>query len=182
MELAFPMHRTRFAGPVCAVLLLLLASLPHAASPQAPGDARAIRLEASWLAGSVTYSMRLADGWFAGGGLGGGIDALRLVSSRDLFFGRTDQDYTELAHLIGFASWTPSPYFRTDVGLRAAVIIYGDADFSGTHFVGPYVAQAVGWRRLKAGPRLQAGLVRVGGVDGVAVFFQPIVVSLTLPW
>jgi hypothetical protein len=181
MESAFPMHRTRFAGPVCAVFVLLLALRPDPAFTQAPGDQRAVRLEASWLAGSATYSTRFADGWFAGGGLGGGIDALRLVSGRDLFFGRTDQDYTELAHLIGLASWTPSPHFRTDFGLRAAFIIYGDADFSGTHFVGPYVAPAVGWRRLKAGPRLQAGLVRVGGVDGVAVFFQPIVVSLTLP-
>jgi hypothetical protein len=176
------MHHTRFTAPICAATLLLLASLADPASTQAPGDPRAVRLEASWLAGSVTYSTRLADGWFAGGGLGGGIDALRLVSDRDLFLGRTDQDYTELAHLVGFASWTPSPHFRTDFGLRASVIIYGDADFSGTHFIGPYVAPAVGWRRLKAGPRLQAGLVRAGGVDGVAVFFKPIVVSLTLPW
>jgi hypothetical protein len=109
------------------------------------------------------------------------VDALRILSGSDLFFGGDDQEYHELAQLAGFASWTPSPHFRTDIGVRASFIIYGDDDFSGTSFVGAYLAPAVGWRRIKVGSRLQAGHVRVGGRDGVAVFFKPLVVSVTLP-
>jgi hypothetical protein len=104
------------------------------------------------------------------------------VAGRSLFFGGEDQEYNELGHVSGFVSWTPSPWFRTDVGLRASFITYDDDDFSGTSFVGPYVAPAVGWRVLKVRPRLQAGHVRVGGEDGVAVFFKPLVVGVTLPW
>jgi hypothetical protein len=165
-----------------AVGLILLATLlPGQASGQAPHDRRVVRLEASYLAGAVSFATRVADGWFAGGGLGGGVDALRIVSGSDLFFG-DDQENHELAQLSGFASWTPSPHLRTDVGLRASFIIYGDDDFSGTTFVGAYLAPAVGWRHIKAGPRLQAGHVRVGGRDGVAVFFKPLVVSVTFGW
>jgi hypothetical protein len=161
--------------------ILLLVSLSSAVSGQAPTDRRAIRLEASDLSGAVSYSARVAGAWFVGGGLGGGVDALRIVSGEDMFLGRAEDSYSEIAQLSAFASWTPSSYFRTDLGLRASVIIYGDAEFSGTHFIGPYVAPAVGSRRIKIGPRLQAGLIRAGGVDGVAVFVKPLVVSVTLP-
>jgi hypothetical protein len=160
--------------------LWLLLALPVATSAQAPGDGRLIRLEASVLAGGVSYSVPVAGAWRVGGGLGAGVDGLRVVSGRAIFLGR-DNAFSEIAQLSGFASWVPSGHLRADLGLRASVISFGDAEFSGTHFVGTFIAPAAGLRRVKVGSRLQAGWVRAGGVDRVAVFFKPVVVSLSLP-
>jgi hypothetical protein len=167
-------------GSVPAMVLCLLLALPPALAAQAPGDGRVLRLEASYLAGGVAYTGRVGGAWHAGSGLGGGVDILRVLSGREHFLGSSDA-FAEYVQFSAFASWVPSTHLRTDLGLRASVILYGDAEPSGTPFVGSYLAPAVGWRRVKVGSRLQAGLIQVRGADRVAVFFQPLVVSLSLP-
>lgn len=169
------------ARVLLAAGVLLGAALPATAVAQARADRNVVRLDASYLAGSLSYARRASDKVFVGGGFGLGVDIVRapLVPDR---LDRDDFSYAELVHLAGFSSFVPSTAFRADAGVRAAVILFGESDFSGFVFVGPYVAPAVGFRRVKVGSRAQIGLVAYNRVRGLGIFVQPIFVSLALPW
>lgn len=171
----------RIATAVSAACILSLGVPPAESFAQAPEPRHAVRLEASYLAAAAYYSRRVADTWHVGGGVGGGVDQLRVWSGVDLF-GDRDIDHAEFLHLAAFATWQPSQWFHADLGLRAAYVVYGDAEFSGADFFGSYVAAAVGWSAVKAGPRLQVGVARAANRSGLAVLFKPIAVGVTIRW
>jgi hypothetical protein len=166
-----------------AFLLLpaLLPVLPDRAAAQAPGDANAVRLDASYIAGAATYARRVSDDWWLGAGLGAGIDMVRALQS-PVRARQHDIGYAEIIHMAGFASWVPSSALRVDLGMRTSAVLYGDSDFSGGVFLGPYITPAVGVRRIKLAPRLQAGYFWIQRESGMALLVQPFVVNVIFPW
>ena len=71
----------------------------------------------------------------------------------------------ELVHVDVFARLEPPGRWQYDFGVKAAADIHSQAvhgqsgseqDFGG--FLGGYIAPMWGWRRLRVGPRLQAGV------------------------
>jgi hypothetical protein len=162
-------------------LLLTAALAPAATSAQAPTDRNAVRLEISYLAAAISYSRRASDAWFFGGGAGLGIEVLQAAASPVRHSDPTIR-HAEIVHVRGFASWTPSASFRTDIGMRVALMYYGRDHVNSAGFAGPYVAPAVGTRRVKVSSRAQVGYLHSRHGSGLALLVQPVNFSVAFPW
>jgi hypothetical protein len=169
----------RAARALTAFLLLGLVR-PGIGLAQAPTDRSALRLDVTWAAASLSYARHASDAWFVGGGGGVGAGMMHALANPVDF---PEQDRQgEAIHIEVFASWTPSPTFHTDLGLRTAYVIYGRADaVDAAGFVGPYVAPAIGTRRVKVGSRVQAGYIHSRHGSGMAIYVQPVVLRVVFP-
>jgi hypothetical protein len=175
-----PFGRVAFAANAALMLtafLLIGFGRPTLVFAQAPTDRSAIRLDITWIAASLSYARHGSDAWFFGGGGGVGAGMMRAPVTPVSFPG-PDLRRGEVIHLEGFASWVPSPTFR----IRTAYVVYGRDDaVDAAGFVGPYVAPAIGSRRVMVSSRLQAGYLYTRHGRGMAVYVQPVVLRVVFP-
>jgi hypothetical protein len=73
---------------------------------------------------------------------------------------------------------------RVDAGVRGAIFIHGDEDYSGGQFAGLFVAPALAWRWLWVGPRVSAGRLTEGyaGTTASALVFDYLIVRFVKSW
>ena len=152
--------------------LSMLCTVPLAAGAQETRN-NLVRLKATPLAAELSYARRTAPKWFGGVGLGVGPELWQRVLSSGEFFdpgdpfpnNGFDQDLNlaEFANLNLFALFMPSDHLQVEGGLRVAPVVWtresGSGDASFAYFAGAFITPAVGWRSVKAGPRLQVGVL-----------------------
>jgi hypothetical protein len=146
---------------VCLSCFLVCFGSWHPLAAQQPAPRNQLTLDASVLAGGLSYARVTSPDKLVGVGAGLGADFnIRLVRGEE--WGKTS---AELAHVETFARLEPPGHWQYDVGLKAAAEIHSQAvdgqsgsetEFGG--FLGGYIAPMWGWRQLRFGPRLQAGV------------------------
>ncbi len=157
--------------PLAAVLLV---------APAAAGQRSQLALEANIVQGTVSYARATSPGKLIGVELGVGFPQL------DVTLAPADEDFMGIFHLGVFRRWLPSERGAVDAGVRVGLADLHECGASdclpGVYASG--TAQAsFGWRRVKLGPRVQAGVIRESGRDGT--FFtviQPLNVTIYHSW
>jgi hypothetical protein len=151
----------RALNVICLGYFLISSDSWHQLAAQEPAPRNQLTLDASILAGGLSYARMTSSDKLVGAGAGLGTEfSIRLVRGEK--WGKTS---TELAHVEMFARLEPLGRWQYDVGLKAAADIHSQAvhgqsgseqDFGG--FLGGYIAPMWGWRQFRFGPRLQAGV------------------------
>jgi len=128
---------------------------------QEPAPRNELTLDASILAGGLSYARMTRSDKLVGAGAGVGTEfSIRLV--RGEAWGTTS---AELVHVEMFERLETPGRWQYDLGLKAAADIHSQAvhgqsgseqDFGG--FLGCYIAPMWGWHQFRVGPRLQAGI------------------------
>ncbi|HLL46400.1 MAG TPA: hypothetical protein VK399_06815 [Longimicrobiaceae bacterium] len=174
---------------------LLVAAAPGAAQRRVPDHRFA--LDVGVVGASLSYANRVGGDWFAGAEVGGGGDFLNVMVlggrhfSQDGWLAYEEPDATgeenlfELAHLAFFARREAGDRFQADVGVRASAFLHFDAsddDPGGGLFVGPYASLYWGWRHVKLGPRIAAGLFyEDADTRELGINVAPLTVRITFP-
>jgi hypothetical protein len=113
-------------------------------------------LDASVLAGGLSYAWRSSSDRLVGVGMGVGAELnIRLVHGEP--WGKKSM---EIAHVEWFERLEPPGRWRYDLGVRAAIDLHSaQVSSEGTlgGFFGGYIAPMWGGHRFQIGPRLQAG-------------------------
>ena len=146
---------------ICLGCFLVSSQSWHQLAAQAPALRNELTLEASILAGGLSYARMTSSDKLVGVGAGLGTEFdIRLVRGEK--WGKTS---TELVHVETFARLETPGRWQYDFGLKAAADIHSQAvhgqsgseqDFGG--FLGGYIAPMWAWRQFRVGPRLQAGI------------------------
>jgi hypothetical protein len=134
-----------------------------------------ITLDASLLAGGLSYARMTRSGRFVGVGAGLGYEFnIRLVRGE-----RGGKKSTEVARIEMFTRIETPGRWQYDLGLKAAVDIHSaqvasEAEPGG--FIGGYIAPMWGGRHFRVGPRLQVGAYWSSPAPTVGVFVTPLTV------
>jgi hypothetical protein len=133
----------------------------HQLAAQAPAPRNQLTLDASILAGGLSYARLTSSDKLVGAGAGVGTEFnIRLVHGEK--WGKTT---TELAHVEMFARRDTPSHWQYDFGLRAAADLHSQAvhgqsgseqEFGG--FLGGYIAPMWAWHAFRVGPRVQTGV------------------------
>ena len=153
--------RLRALNVICLGYSLVSSGPCRQLGAQEPAPRNQLTLDASPLAGGISYARMTSSGRLIGAGAGLGTEfSIRLVSGEQ--WGKTS---AELVHIDMFTRLeTPGPW-QYDLGIKAAADIHSQAvhgqsgseqEFGG--FLGGYIAPMWGWRQFRVGPRLQAGV------------------------
>ena len=180
---------------LCAFAALFFAALPAAAQRRVP-DHR-FTVDVGVVGATLGYATRAGGDWFAGAEIGGGGDFLNAMVvggrhfSQDGWISYEEPDYSgeenlfELGHLAFFARREAGGRFQADVGVRGSVFLHfdqSDDDPGGGLFVGPYTSLYWGWRHVKVGPRISAGLFyEDADTREFGVNVAPLTVRFTFP-
>ncbi|HEX2656700.1 MAG TPA: hypothetical protein VHU40_00445 [Polyangia bacterium] len=147
--------------------MLALLAFPLAARAQSASAAPTEReLTFDVDAASVTISLatRLSDRLSVGAGAGGGLSPILGAT----WARGTHYDAAPNVHLLdvvgaqGFVRLALLPWLRVDTGLRAALFVHGQEDFTAGQSLSGYVMPSFGWRWLSIGTRVSAGWLREG--------------------
>lgn len=151
----------RALNVICLAFFLVSSDFWHQLAAQVPAPRSQLTLDASILAGGLSYARMTSSDKLVGAGAGLGTEfSIRLVSGEA--WGKTS---VELAHVEMFARTNTRGRWQYDLGIKAAADIHSQAvhgqsgseqDFGG--FLGGYVAPMWRWRQFAVGPRLQAGV------------------------
>lgn len=159
--------------PLCALGALFLAAGAAEAQRRVPDHRFA--LDGGVVGASLSYANRVGGDWFAGVGAGAGGDFVNWMAvggrhfaqdggiayeERDPYGGEL---LFEMLHLNLFARYEPGDRWHADVGLRGSVFLHfdeSDDDPGGGVFTGAYGSLYWGWRHVKLGPRVMAGVFR----------------------
>ena len=151
----------RALNVICLAYFLVLFDSWHQLAAQAPAPRNQLTLDASILAGGLSYARRTSSDKLVGAGAGVGAEfGIRLVHGEN--WGKSS---VELVHVEMFERLETPGRWQYDFGLKAAADIHSqavhgqsgsEADLGG--FLGGYIAPMWGWRQFRFGPRLQAGL------------------------
>ena len=133
----------------------------HRLGAQEPAPRNRITLDASLLAGGLSYARLTSSDKLVGAGAGVGTEfSIRMVHGEK--WGKTS---TEFAHVDMFTRLETPGRWQYDLGLKAAADIHSQAVHgqSGSEavpggFLGGYIAPMWGWRQFRVGPRVQAGV------------------------
>jgi hypothetical protein len=153
-----------------------------------------VALEASITRGALGYARQTGSKVFLGIEIGFGFPQL----DRTLSPAKNDEtgapDFEEYLHIAPFVRYKANDNFEIDAGIRASLADLwpcGSSDCWPMPFGGVYVQPMVGWRRIKLGARLTAGVIAEGNPDtrlsqgdestGV-VSLSPFLVRATFPW
>jgi hypothetical protein len=137
-------------------VLLVITSCCRQLGAQVPGPGEQLTLDASILAGGLSYARTTAPEKLVGVGVGVGYEFnVRLVHGEP--WGRKS---TEIVHVQLFELLRPLGRWQYEIGVRAAGDLHtaqvaSEATFGG--FLGGYVAPMWGGRHFRMGPRVQAG-------------------------
>ena len=175
--------------PTIPFLLLLLAVT---ATPLA-AQRNEVTIEGSIVRGAVGYARASSARLYLGIEAGFGFPQLdrTLVPEQDSV---GSPDFEEYLHVAPFIRYKASDNFEIDAGVRASIADLWPCDASDCWpalFGGIYVQPMVGFRKLKIGSRLTAGVIMEGEPDTRArqgdkssnvVSIAPFLVRATLPW
>ena len=140
---------------------------------QEPAPRNQLTLDASLLAGGLSYAWMTSSDRLVGVGAGLGYEFnIRLV-----FGEKGGKKSTEVAHAELFTRIAPPGRWQYDLGVKLAADIHSaqvasEAELGG--FLGGYVAPMWGWRHFRVGPRLQAGLYWSSPGPTVGIFVTPL--------
>ena len=151
----------RALNVVCLALFLASSNPWHELAAREPAPRNQLTLDASILAGGISYARMTSSDKLVGAGAGLGTEfSIRLVRGEK--WGKTS---VEFAHVEMFARLETPGRWQYDLGLKAAADIHSQAvrgqsgseqDVGG--FLGGYIAPMWGWRQFRVGPRVQAGV------------------------
>ena len=140
--------------------LLVVSDSWYPLAAQEPAPRNQFTLDASILAGGLSYARMTSPDRVVGAGAGLGTEfSIRMVRGEEWW-----KTSTELVHIEMFERFETPGRWQYDLGIKAAADIHSQAvhgqsgseqDFGG--FVGGYIAPMWRWRQLRVGPRLQAG-------------------------
>jgi hypothetical protein len=132
-----------------------------------------LTLDASLLAGGLSYAHRTSSAKLVGVGAGLGYEFnIRLVPGE-----RGGKKSTEIAHVEVFSRLRPSGRWQYDLGVKAAADIHSaqvasEVELGG--FLGGYFAPMWGGRHFRLGPRLQAGAYWSSSGPTFGIFVTPL--------
>lgn len=151
----------RALGVICLGCFLVSSDSWHQLAAQEPAPRNEFTLDASILAGGLSYARMTSSHKLVGAGAGLGTEFnIRLVRGEK--WGKTS---AELAHVEMFARLETPGGWQYDLGLKAAADIHSqavhgqsgsEAEFGG--FLGGYIAPMWSWRQFRVGPHVQAGV------------------------
>ena len=151
----------RALNVICFGYFLVSSGSWHQLAAQEPAPRSQLTLDASILAGGLSYARMTSSDKLVGVGAGLGTEfSIRLVLGEK--WGKTS---AELLHVEMFERFETPGRLQYDLGLKAAADIHSQAvhgqsgseqEFGG--FLGGYIAPTWGWRQFRVGPRLQAGV------------------------
>jgi hypothetical protein len=179
------MHTIRTFG---AGLLLCMFASPLAA------QRNEATLEASFTRGALGYARATSSRVLIGIEVGFGFPQLDRTLSPKKDPDTGEPDFEEYLHVAPFIRYKANQNFEVDVGVRASFADLwpcGASDCWPALFGGAYVQPMVGWRRVKLGGRLTAGVIAEGEPDTRAsqgdsstgvVSLAPFLVRITFPW
>jgi len=157
--------------------LLVVSASWCALSAQEPAPRNQFTVDASALAGGLSYARMTSSVRLVGVGAGLGYEFnIRLV------VGETGgKKSTEIAHVEMFTRPTTRGRWQYDFGVKAAADIHSaqvasEAEIGG--FLGLYVAPMWGWRHFRVGPRIQAGAYWSSPVPTFGIFVTPVTARL----
>jgi hypothetical protein len=140
---------------------------------QEPAPRSQLTLDASVLAGGLSYARITSPDRLVGVGAGLGYEFnIRLVPGE-----RRGKKSTEVAHVEMFTRLQPPGRWRYDLGVKAAADIHSARVASESEigvFLGGYVAPMWGGRHFQAGPRAQAGLYWSSARPTFGIFVTPL--------
>lgn len=179
---------------ICALGALLVAA-PAAAQRRVPDHRFA--LDVHVVGASLSYANRVGGDWFGGVEIGGGGDFVNAMVLGGRHFSQDgwpsyeepdyegDEDLFEVAHLALFARREAGEGFHADLGVRGSAFLHFDQsndDPGGGLFLGPYASLFWGWRHVKAGPRVMAGLFwESAETREFGINVAPLLVRITVP-
>ena len=151
----------RALNVICLLYFLVSSASWHQLAAQEPAPRSQLTLDASILAGGLSYARRTSSNNLVGVGAGLGVEfSIRMVRGEEWW-----KTSTELVHVEMFERLEPPGRWQYDLGLKAAADMHSQAVHgqSGSEqafggFLGGYIAPMWGWRQFRAGPRLQAGV------------------------
>jgi len=147
-----------------AVTVLGLLALPVVANAQPAAETPRRELDVDVDAASVTVSLatRVSTRVSLGAGIGGGLSPIfgTTYARGTHYDAASNVRLLEVAGAQGFARFDLLPWLHVDTGLRAAIFIHGQENFTGGESLTAYLMPSVGWRWLWMGPRLSAGWLR----------------------
>lgn len=146
---------------ICLGYFLVSSESWHQLGAQETPPRNQLTLDASILAGGLSYARMTSSDKLVGAGAGLGTEfSIRLVLGEKWW-----KTSTELAHVEMFTRVETPGRWQYDLGLKAAADIHSQAvhgqsgseqDFGA--FLGGYIAPMWRWRQFGVGPRLQAGV------------------------
>ncbi len=180
---------------LCALGALLVAAAPAGAQRRVPEHR--FSLDVGVVGASLGYANRVGGDWLAGAEVGGGGDFVNVMVLGGRHFSRDgwpayeepgasgDEDLFELGHVALFARREAGERFQADLGVRASAFLHfdpSDDDPDGGLFAGPYASLFWGWRRVKLGPRIAAGLFYEDPYTReLGINVAPLTVRITFP-
>jgi hypothetical protein len=157
--------------------LLLVSDSWCRLAAQEPAPRNQFTIDASILAGGLSYARMTSSDKLVGVGAGLGYDFnIRVV------LGETGgKKSTEIAHVEMFTRSATRGRWQYDFGVKAAADIHSaqvasEAEIGG--FLGLYIAPMWGWRHFRVGPRLQAGAYWSSPSPTLGIFVTPVTARL----
>jgi hypothetical protein len=134
-----------------------------------PGRQLTLDVDAASLA--MTYAWGVRPGLRLGIGAGAGPSPLlgRFFTSNAHYRAQDHVTLLELLQLQTFVRAEPWPWLHLDAGLRGAFFVHGGGNFTGGPMLAAYVAPALRWWQVSAGPRVSAGVMSELADEGSAV-------------
>jgi len=151
----------RALNVICLGYLLVSSDAWHQLAAQEPARRNQLTIDASILAGGLSYARMTSPDRLVGAGAGVGTEFyVRMVRGE-----KWGQSSAELVHVETFARLETPGRWHYDLGLKVAADIHSQAVHGGSAseqefggFLGGYIAPMWGWRRFRVGPRVQAGV------------------------
>lgn len=187
---------------ILIALLVCQGARAEQAAPQAHSAASStltehmITLDLTLVGGSVGYAGRIGENRYLG--FDAGVDVAML--SKMIYAGRhfaepdgwsyenrdgaINKDLLEILNANLYLRHVYGDHWNIDTGVRASLFLHFDSsddDPGGGFFGGGYVSAFYGWKRVKFGPRLQAGVFTEGDPE-FGVFLSPLIVRVAFPW
>jgi hypothetical protein len=173
---------------ICVFLLALVVPAPLVAQQR-----HELTVEGSFVRGTLGYARARTDRIFIGVEAGFGFPQIdrTLVPAQDTL---GSPDFEEYLHIAPFVRYRASRNVEIDAGIRGAIADLWPCDASDCWpalYGGIYVQPMIGFRNIKIGGRLTAGIITEGEPDtrtrqddkstGV-VSAAPFLVRATFPW
>jgi hypothetical protein len=153
--------------------LLVISDSWRQLAAQEPAPRTQLTIDASMLAGGLSYARMTSSGKLVGVGAGVGSEFnIRLVLGEP-----GGKKSTEVVHVELFTRLAPPGRWQYDVGVKAAADLHtaqvaSEAAVGG--FLGGYIAPMWGWRHFRVGPRVQAGAYWSSPVPTFGMFVTPL--------
>ena len=163
------------------------------AAPLAAQQRNEVTIEGSFVRGAAGYARATSARVLVGIEVGFGFPQIdRTLAPEQDSVG--SPDFEEYLHVAPFVRYKASSNFEIDAGIRASIADLWPCDASDCWpalFGGVYIQPMIGFRKIKVGSRLTAGVIAEGEPDTRArqgdkssgvVSIAPFLVRATIPW